>query len=574
MKIQPKVALYEEHGGNLGNLHTEKTVFANCHHPFIVDMFYALQTEYHAILVLSLVDGGDLNDLLWRSPHGRLNEFHARLYCAQIALALSHLHEIGILYRDLKPENVLICSRTGNIKLTDMGLAAPIVVCDQKATSPTNADKVSSEQPPASLADGGAEQSEAPKRCLSTDSPSSSVKRIDLSTTRTDLRHSAMSIAEHPDDEEFKEFVEVTDENNNGFDSDDSRNPNVTKLSESEIDSFAELALTDDDTPLSAVGNQKRMSCGMIIQSSSLGTKSMKQLLDALDKKGGNTAAIHTEKLETAKKKIKRMSVVGTQGFMAPEIVGGKAFRRKERKGYGESVDWFALGVTCYVMLTGNLPFMENDGRAVSTKTMEKEFPRDANGRIRRPSGYATLMKTVLFPGYVSHSACHICKDLMNIHADQRLGAGGLKEVKAHDWFVRSGSAKSEDLLINNITQPECDLEPLDFDKVLNCAYDVPGWQQDNKRSRILTRVYEGKAKPKYNHYEHMMATFDIRSYSNQYDWYQKPFDKQQEVFDKWDFISSSAMKGEMSAAMDDDTGSPNSMLRGISNPFRSKDGR
>ena len=69
----------------------------------------------------------------------RLDEPLARLYTAQIALALAHLHEIGILYRDLKPENVLICGRTGNTMITDMGLAAPIVVVeddDQKAADP------------------------------------------------------------------------------------------------------------------------------------------------------------------------------------------------------------------------------------------------------------------------------------------------------------------------------------------------------------------------------------------------------------------------------------------------------
>ena len=78
MKIQPKVALYDEHNGNLANLHTEKTVFANCHHPFVVDMCYALQTPEHALLVISLVDGGDLNDLLWRAPEGKLGENELR----------------------------------------------------------------------------------------------------------------------------------------------------------------------------------------------------------------------------------------------------------------------------------------------------------------------------------------------------------------------------------------------------------------------------------------------------------------------------------------------------------------
>ena len=50
---------------------------------------------------------------------------------------------------------------------------------------------------------------------------------------------------------------------------------------------------------------------------------------------------------DVVRNRIKRMSVVGTRGYMAPEIVEGKVFSRRDRRGYDELVDWFALGVTC-----------------------------------------------------------------------------------------------------------------------------------------------------------------------------------------------------------------------------------
>lgn len=69
---------------------------------------------------LEFVSGGDLFTVLSRD--GLVDETRARLYIAEIALALQYLHEHSIVYRDLKPENVLVDAQ-GHIKLTDFGLS-------------------------------------------------------------------------------------------------------------------------------------------------------------------------------------------------------------------------------------------------------------------------------------------------------------------------------------------------------------------------------------------------------------------------------------------------------------------
>jgi len=77
-------------------------------HPFIVKLHYAFQTRDKLYLILDWVNGGELYFHLRREES--FPEARVRLYAAQLALALHHLHSMNVIYRDLKLENVLLDS--------------------------------------------------------------------------------------------------------------------------------------------------------------------------------------------------------------------------------------------------------------------------------------------------------------------------------------------------------------------------------------------------------------------------------------------------------------------------------
>ena len=99
---------------------TERDILMKITHPFIVKLHYAFQTPEKLALVMDYCPNGDLGMALQRERI--FSEEVARFYIAEITLALQELHSHNIIFRDLKPDNILI-DEQGHIKLTDFGLS-------------------------------------------------------------------------------------------------------------------------------------------------------------------------------------------------------------------------------------------------------------------------------------------------------------------------------------------------------------------------------------------------------------------------------------------------------------------
>ncbi|KAJ1294409.1 hypothetical protein BS78_01G144500 [Paspalum vaginatum] len=121
MKVVDRRALAKK--GKLGRAAAEKRVLRRLDHPFLPTMFadFDAGTDFSCI-VMEFCPGGDLHSLRHRMPGRRFPLASARFYAAEVLLALEYLHMMGIVYRDLKPENVLIRG-DGHIMLTDFDLS-------------------------------------------------------------------------------------------------------------------------------------------------------------------------------------------------------------------------------------------------------------------------------------------------------------------------------------------------------------------------------------------------------------------------------------------------------------------
>ncbi|CEP03571.1 unnamed protein product (mitochondrion) [Plasmodiophora brassicae] len=103
--------------------HSERSVLIAISHPFLVHLRFAFQSETKLYLIMDYIAGGELFSRL--NAEQFFTEPVAVFYAAEIVLALAHLHSNDIIYRDLKPENLMI-QRDGHICLTDFGLAKPV----------------------------------------------------------------------------------------------------------------------------------------------------------------------------------------------------------------------------------------------------------------------------------------------------------------------------------------------------------------------------------------------------------------------------------------------------------------
>lgn len=113
---------------------TERMILESVNrHPFVVKLFYAFQDHEKLYLILEYAQGGELFTHL--AAERMFSEDTAAFYMAEMVLALEHLHQtVGVVYRDLKPENCLLDSE-GHLLLTDFGLSKVAVSDDDRCNS-------------------------------------------------------------------------------------------------------------------------------------------------------------------------------------------------------------------------------------------------------------------------------------------------------------------------------------------------------------------------------------------------------------------------------------------------------
>ncbi|GFP95023.1 serine/threonine-protein kinase d6pkl2 [Phtheirospermum japonicum] len=120
MKVMDKASLAGRK--KLLRAQTEREILQSLDHPFLPTLYTHFETDKFSCLVMEFCPGGDLHTLRQRQPGKHFSEQAVKFYVAEVLLALEYLHMLGIVYRDLKPENVLVRD-DGHIMLSDFDLS-------------------------------------------------------------------------------------------------------------------------------------------------------------------------------------------------------------------------------------------------------------------------------------------------------------------------------------------------------------------------------------------------------------------------------------------------------------------
>ena len=115
MKAVEKAKMIGEHRRHIVD---ERRIMSCVSHPFLVQCLGHWQTRTHLYFIMEYVDGNDLYNLL--TEKGYFGKNVSTFFLSEVLVSLEYLHNLGVVYRDLKLENILVDS-TGHIKIVDFG---------------------------------------------------------------------------------------------------------------------------------------------------------------------------------------------------------------------------------------------------------------------------------------------------------------------------------------------------------------------------------------------------------------------------------------------------------------------
>eukprot|EP01043_Picozoa_sp_COSAG02_P007358 COSAG02_NODE_218_length_28570_cov_75.594816_22_plen_642_part_00 len=114
---------------DVAQANSERRILQQIKHPFIVRLHYAFQTGEKLYMVMDFLSGGDLYFHLCRCRRFQMEL--VRKWLCELVLAIEYLHSMNIVYRELKPENILLDSH-GHLHLADFGLSRPAESADEE----------------------------------------------------------------------------------------------------------------------------------------------------------------------------------------------------------------------------------------------------------------------------------------------------------------------------------------------------------------------------------------------------------------------------------------------------------
>lgn len=417
MKIQTKAGLLDSCLDHPERVTLEKDALATCHHPFIISMDYALQTASLAMMVMDIGTAGTLLDALKQCENYQMPLDRVVFYTAEISLALMHIHRLGMIYRDLKPGNVLL-NEDGHIQLVDMG---GVVDVGGNIAGYHDASEVM----------GGlfAQDYDSTQQSLELQSAGSPVRG---GGTTSSFLGGVSSLSRKMPVSSLFAFGSSSQED----------------LSPARSPGGGLFSVNSSANGSASTGSRIVGSFGFGNHSGGVAPSSKIQSLSGRYK----TQPGMSYKM-AVKPDLKRANtIMGSVGFMPPEMLILEHQREDEQIGYSHAADFWSLGVTVYKLLTGTMPFDEQfsvaglfkrEGSHTETQSLAELVTVGRGNDIcidcsLLPPEYAEFVTKLEQMRTIPWFAINFILGMLEPHEELRLGCGkdGSKAVKFHKFFT------------------------------------------------------------------------------------------------------------------------------------------